>query len=63
MESTPVSRASLGTRHAGMSLQSCRRMVNLDAVSLVLLFKPFSSDKVGESCLPFSCVLTGIPMG
>jgi len=38
MESTPVSRASFGTRCGGIRLQSCRRTVNLDAVGLVFLF-------------------------
>jgi len=43
MESTPVSRASFGTRCGGIRLQSCRRIVNLDAVGLVYLF--FTSSK------------------
>jgi hypothetical protein len=38
MESTPVSRASFGTRCGGIRLQSCRNIVNLDAVGLVCLF-------------------------
>jgi len=38
MESTPVSRASFGTRCSGIRLQSCRRTLSLDAVGLVFLF-------------------------
>jgi UDP-2,3-diacylglucosamine pyrophosphatase LpxH len=37
-ESTPVSRASFGTRCGGIRLHSCRRTVNLGAVGLVFLF-------------------------
>ena len=38
MESTPISRASFGTRCGGMRLQSCPRTLSLDAVGLVFLF-------------------------
>jgi hypothetical protein len=41
MQSTPVSRASFGTRCGGIELQSCRRTVSLDAVGLVFLFITF----------------------
>jgi hypothetical protein len=48
MESTPVSRASFGTRCGGMRLQSCPRTLSLDAVGLVFLFLPLPSDRVKE---------------
>ena len=41
MESTPVSRASFGTRCVGIRLQSCRRTVSFDVVGLVFLFITF----------------------
>src|SRR4029077_5590911 len=63
MESTPVSRASFGIRCGGIRLQSSRRIVNLDAVCLVFLFSPLSSDKVKEPCQPLFFALTEIPMG
>src|SRR5215813_4644269 len=57
MESTPVSRASFGTRCGGMRLQSCPRTLSLDAVGLVFLFfSPLSSDRVKEPFQPlFLC--------
>jgi len=38
MESTPVSRASLETKGAGVRLQRCRGTVSLNPVGLVFLF-------------------------
>src|SRR5262245_27890301 len=64
MESTPVSRASFGTRCGGMRLQSCPRTLSLDAVGLVFLF--FHLCRVTElknHSNHFFCALTKIPMG
>jgi hypothetical protein len=38
MEVTPVSRASLLTKCAGIKLQSCRSTLSLDAVGLAFFF-------------------------
>jgi hypothetical protein len=57
MESTPVSRASFGTRCVEIRLQSCRRTMSLEAVGLVIFFSPLSSDRVKEPCQPlFLCL-------
>src|SRR5215831_14540229 len=57
MESTPVSRASFGTRWGGRRLQGCPRTLSLDGVGLVFLFfSPLSSDRVKEPFQPlFLC--------